>query len=127
MSLEVEFFELDHNILAFLIELGEGLVVHVYPWEWVRTSPHVSVEDIGHIHDFLISFKGDLGVFLLLGLHLLVNRGCFESSGRVHKLTDLLGLFNGLPFSSKNISLFSKVIGGLWLEGDGDEVFGRDE
>ena len=127
IRLMVELLELKLYILGFLLDLGEGSVVKVCPWEWALTSGKVMIDGIGNINEFLFCFLTELGESLLLGLEVLSNWGCFEVLGRLLELLELLRLDPLVEVGTEETLLVLQVLGSLWLDGDGDEVFGGDD
>ena len=96
-------------------------------WEWLRFENELSIVGLNNISEFFTSLLGQLFQDLILVLSVYDRWGFLKSFCLGSKGLELTGFEDSVNVGTEEVSFTLEGFGSLWLEGDGDKVFGRGD
>ena len=96
-------------------------------WEWLRFELDISIVGLNKFTEFFTSLFGQLCKDLILVLSVYDRWGFLKSFCLGSKGLELTGFEDSVNVGTEEVSFTLEGFGSLWLDGDGDKVFGRGD
>ena len=115
------------EIFLFLLNRSQSSVINVDGWEWTLRELNFFVEGLNNINEFILGLLSHLVELLILQISINHSWRLLKSLGLGDKILELTGSVETVDVGTEEVSLTFKPFGSLWLDRDGDKVFGRDD